>query len=158
VNAGTLKLNKTGVVAIPGPLIVGDGYGGTNVDIVSLVQPNQIADSAAVTVSASGLLDMSYLFGASDTFGSLARTGNLFLGLNNLTVGGNNTTTTFSGLITGFGASSLFKQGSGELFLNGNSPNFLGSIIVSSGILSVNGSLPASPVTVNTGGTLSGNG
>src|SRR5205085_1574527 len=41
VNAGTLLLEKTGVVfgAIPGELVIGDGVGGPNADVVRLLQP-----------------------------------------------------------------------------------------------------------------------
>jgi hypothetical protein len=52
------------------------------------------------------------------TIGSIEGDGNVFLGANNLTVGSNNLSTTFSGGIEGTGG-SLTKIGSGTLILSG---------------------------------------
>ena len=74
---------------------------------------------------------------------------------NQLTVGnGNNSGSTFSGTIVGNG--SLVKTGSGTLALTGNN-TYSGGTQVNAGRLVVDGSL-ASPVTVNSGGTLGGTG
>jgi fibronectin-binding autotransporter adhesin len=56
VNDGTLNLNKTGVVAVPGNLVVGDNVGGALTDVVQVSQSQQIADTASVTVNSDGLL------------------------------------------------------------------------------------------------------
>ena len=69
VNSGTLLLAKTaGVAAVSGNLTVGDGVGGANADVVRLFAADQISTSA-VTVSASGLLDLN---GFNETIGSLS--------------------------------------------------------------------------------------
>lgn len=64
VQEGTLVLGKAaGSVAIPGELILGDGVGGLESDLVRLTSPGQLAP-AQVTVNGSGLLDLNG-FGAS---------------------------------------------------------------------------------------------
>ncbi|MCG3147986.1 MAG: hypothetical protein PCFJNLEI_01428 [Verrucomicrobiae bacterium] len=114
VNAGVLQLAKSaGTAAIPGNLVVGDGTGGANADVVRLFAANQVSDAAAVTVNSSGLFDLN---GNDETIGSLAGSGNVTLGAALLSVGdGNNTT--FSGSISGAG--SFTKQGAGTLTLSG---------------------------------------
>jgi autotransporter-associated beta strand protein len=104
LNAGTLVLNKTnGLTAIPGPLVIGDDVSPANSHIVRLSQPNQIAPSAPVTVTSSGLLDLN---GNNDTIGPLTITnGNVTIGIGALTVAGlttltgGNITTSASGLL-----------------------------------------------------------
>jgi autotransporter-associated beta strand protein len=68
VNAGRLHLQKTNDVAIPGALIIGDGSGGSDADVVSLLTPHQIANDGPITVNTSGLLDLN---NHSDTVASL---------------------------------------------------------------------------------------
>src|SRR5262249_27733513 len=91
---------------------------------------------------------------------ALAGSGLVSLGYTTLYAGANNSDSTFTGVLTGWGAplSSFIKQGSGTMYLNGKSPAFLGSTVISAGTLSINGSQPSSPVYVNPGGTLAGNG
>src|SRR5262249_43511655 len=51
VNAGTLQLGKAGgAVAVPGALVVGDGAGGPQADVVRLTGNGQVANTSAVTV------------------------------------------------------------------------------------------------------------
>ena len=71
-----------------------------------------------------------------------------------LTVGGNNSSTTYKGVLSGGG--SLSKTGSGNLILSAAN-TYTGTTTVSAGTLQVDGST-ASPTTVNSGATLSGNG
>ena len=71
-----------------------------------------------------------------------------------LTVGGDNSSTTFAGSLNGSGG--LVKTGSGALTLNGAN-SYTGGTTISSGTLMVNGSLAAaSPLAVNSGATLAG--
>eukprot|EP01036_Dinobryon_divergens_P036392 gene36393-47375_t len=56
VNAGTLQLGKSSGNAISGPLVIGDG---TGTDTVRLLASNQIADTSAVTLNSSGVLDLN---------------------------------------------------------------------------------------------------
>ena len=58
LNEGALTLAKSpGITAVPGNLVIGDGVG-TDTDVVTLLADNQIADSGAVTVNATGRLDL----------------------------------------------------------------------------------------------------
>jgi autotransporter-associated beta strand protein len=77
------------------------------------------------------------------------------LGSGTLTTGGNNTSTTFSGVIAGSGG--LVKTGTGTFTLAGGN-TYTGTTSVSSGILIVNGPQVTSPVTVSSGATLAGTG
>src|SRR5262245_60624355 len=151
---GTLRLNKpAGVTAIPGALQIGTD--GANAGVVTLMAPNQVGDSAAVTiVGGSGFFGTLDLNGFAETIGSLSGTGHVRLGSGALTTGANNTSTAFGGDITGTG--SLTKVGSGIFTLTGAS-TYTGPTAVNAGNLRVNGSI-TSAVTVNGSGTLSGAG
>ncbi len=114
--------------------------------------------NARFVTDAGGIVDFSGTSGpASDghiTAGSIEGAGTYLLGSNQLTVGGNNLSTEVSGVIEGSG--SLIKVGIGTLALTGAN-TYSGPTSVNGGILDVNGSL-VSAVTVNSGGTLGGNG
>lgn len=158
VNEGVLELGGPGGYgtngAVPGNLIIGDGVGGANADVVRLVtQSEAIADTANVTINSSGLLDLN---GSTETVGSLSGSGNMTLGSGGmLVVGGHNTSTTFSGVISGDG--TFTKQGAGTMTLTGDN-TYTGATTLSGGTLLVNGSQPQSAVTVSTGATLGGSG
>ncbi len=112
-------------------------------------------------INAGGTFDISGLTAGGVSIGSLEGAGAFNLGSKQLTVGGNNLSTTVSGTIAdggemgGVGA-SLVKAGTGTLTLTGNN-TFTGGTTVNAGMLVVNGSL-ASPVTVNAGSMLGGSG
>jgi autotransporter-associated beta strand protein len=94
------------------------------------------------------------------TLGALAGTGNVALlnGTNPmaLSIGGNNSSTTYSGILSGSG--NLTKAGTGTLIL-ANANSYTGTTTVSNGTLLVNGSTVAtSAVTVAAGATLGGTG
>ena len=152
VNAGTLLLAKSSANnSILGPLIIGDGSGGANADVVRLQGTSQLGN-VAVTVNSSGLFDLN---GITETFGSLAGSGNVTLGGATLNPGGDGSSTLFSGTISETGA--FTKAGSGTMTLSG--PNsYTGITTISAGTLLVNGSQPQSPVTINSSGTLGGTG
>jgi autotransporter-associated beta strand protein len=84
----------------------------------------------------------------------------VFLGANNLTVGSNNLSTTFAGMIQdglSFGVGgSLTKIGSGTLDLTGAN-SYTGNTNINGGVLKVDGSI-TSNTFVNHGGTLAGTG
>ncbi len=153
VAQGVLRLNKTsGVNAIPGNLIIGDGLGGLNADGVLLLAAHQIADSASVTIATAGNLDLNNF---AETIGSLAGNGRLYCQLGTLTAGGNNESTVWSGGIQGHAANTLIKIGTGVLRID--SPNFYsGRTIVQSGVLDVQASLDSTAVRVQGSGTLAG--
>ena len=112
---------------------------------------NAFSAFSAFTVAAGGTLDLNNF---NQTIGSLAGAGDVTLGSAILTTGLDNTSTLYSGSITGAGG--LTKVGSGMVLLTGAS-GFTGPTNVNAGILGVNGTL-ASIVFVNSGGTLMGNG
>jgi autotransporter-associated beta strand protein len=102
--------------------------------------------------------------------GSIAGSGEFYLGANQLTVGGNNLSTTVSGVISDCGPAgsscsligatggSLVKAGTGTLTLSGSNI-YSGTTTVDAGTLNVTGSLAvSSPVGVNTGAVLAGTG
>ncbi|GGI22480.1 autotransporter [Bradyrhizobium guangdongense] len=93
--------------------------------------------------------------------GSIAGGGHFNLNGEELTVGGNNLSTTVTGVLTGNGSmtgTSLVKVGTGTLTLAGIN-TYTGATIVNDGTLAVNGSIASSSsLTVNSGGTLGGTG
>jgi autotransporter-associated beta strand protein/T5SS/PEP-CTERM-associated repeat protein len=113
---------------------------------------NTFASGSAFTVASGATLDLN---GFSQTVGSLAGAGNVTLGAATLTTGTDNTSTTFSGTISGTGG--LTKIGAGTLVLTGTNP-YSGATAVNGGRLTVNGAIPNSTLTVNGGATLGGTG
>ncbi|CAN7142283.1 autotransporter domain-containing protein [Bosea sp. LjRoot90] len=106
--------------------------------------------NSAFTVASGARLDLA---GFSQTIRSFSGAGTITLGSATLTAGSDNTSTSFSGTISGTGG--LTKTGTGTLTLSGANA-YAGSTKVSGGKLVVNGSL-ASMVTLD-GGTLGGSG
>lgn len=124
---------------------------------------NSTAGNAAIT-NLGATIDLSGLTSAGMTMGSIAGGGPISLGSKNLTVGGNNVSTTYSGFFQDGGfngggtGGSLTKVGTGTLTLTGNN-TYTGATIVNGGTLQVDGFiLNSSGLTVNAGGTLSGTG
>jgi autotransporter-associated beta strand protein len=157
VDDGGLVLDKSvlnGAIAGPGPLVIGDGAGGANADMVQLADVNQIVNTVAVVVNSSGLYDMN---GYGDAIGSLAGNGNVNLGAATMNVGFDNTSTVFSGVISGTGGIDKYSGTLGTLTLSGNNL-YTGPTLVNGGTLLVNGSQPQSQVTVGSSGTLGGTG
>jgi len=100
---------------------------------------------------------MSPLTAAGMTAGSIAGAGTYNLSSKQLTVGGNNLSTTVSGVISGTGG-ALVKEGTGTLTLSGID-TYSGATTVNAGTLAVNGSIAASSLTtVNANGALFGTG
>jgi autotransporter-associated beta strand protein len=124
---------------------------------------NSSGGTAAVQVYGNGFLDISNHAAGSVTIGSLAGNGLVFLGSNNLTVGSNNATTVFSGIIQQDGGEgggtngSLTKIGTGTLYLDGKN-TYTGPTIVLGGALIVNGSIASQSVFTTQGGTFGGTG
>ena len=113
-----------------------------------------IGDTSAVSVGTGTTLTLAN----DETIGSLAGSGTVAVGANTLTTGVDNSSTTFSGTITGTGTGTLSLDGTGTLTLSGNnSGGFTGKMTVrGGGTLSVAGdaNLGTGTVTLN-GGTLS---
>ena len=94
-------------------------------------------------MNAGGTFDLNSF---NQTIGSLAGAGSVTLGAATLTTGSDNTSTTFSGTISGTGG--LTKIGAGTLVLTGNNP-YSGATAVNGGRLTVNGAIPNSTLTVD---------
>jgi autotransporter-associated beta strand protein len=130
--------------------------GATTIDAGTLQAGATNAFSAAseFTIASGATLDLA---GFDQTIGSLEGAGTVTLGSAELTVGGDNASTTFSGTISGTGG-SLIKAGSGTLTLSGIN-SYTGPTSVNGGALFVDGSIASSSLTtVNGGATLGGSG
>jgi autotransporter-associated beta strand protein len=95
-----------------------------------------------VAVFGNGGLDISAHDPGNVTIGSIEGDGNVFLGARNLTIGSNNLSTTFSGMIqdggvAGGAGGSLTKIGSGNLVLSHRN-TYTGGAIIERGKLMVN--------------------
>jgi autotransporter-associated beta strand protein len=137
----------TTVLAVPNTYT-----GATNVNAGTLRAgaANAFSPFNAFSVASGATLDFNSF---NQTIGPLAGAGNVTLGTGTLTTGNDNTSTTFSGAISGTGG--LTKSGAGTLLLTGIS-SYTGATTVNAGTLSVNGSIANSAVTVNAGGTIGG--
>ncbi|WP_026600982.1 autotransporter-associated beta strand repeat-containing protein [Methylomonas sp. 11b] len=141
--AGTLTLTATNTHT--GAVTVSAGG-------LTLEGGSSIGDSSAVTVDSGATLTLN---GGNETIGSLAGAGNVVLSYR-LTAGGDNTNTTFSGVISSTNTSGIDKFGTGTLTLSGAN-TYTGSTTVSAGTLALSGNsaiADASAVTVLNGGTL----
>ena len=131
----------------------GGGFGGRIV-----FQNDSTGGTARVEVFGNGHLDISPHNAPGVTIGSIEGSGNVFLGARTLTVGSNNLSTTFSGVIQDGGTGgSLEKIGSGTLILSGNN-TYTGNTFIQAGVLQVDGSIVSPATFVNLAGTLSGTG
>jgi len=142
--AGTLTLSGTNTFS--GATTVSAGG-------LTVAGGSSLGDTAAVTLSSGTTLTVSL---GSETIGSLAGSGNVVLGYG-LTLGGDNTSTAFSGAISSSGSNGITKTGSGTFTLSGAN-TYTGSTAVSAGTLAVTGSGTVgngSALTVASGATLS---
>jgi autotransporter-associated beta strand protein len=144
-DAGTGTLILAAANAYTGPTLI-------NMGTLQLGVANAIPSGSAVTVASAGTVDLNDF---NDAIGSLAGAGNVSLGNGILSSGANNTSTTFSGQISGAGG--LTKAGSGTFILTGNN-NYTGPTTVLAGALIVNGAQTGSNVAVSSGATLGGAG
>jgi len=141
MNGGLLVLSKTNVLAVPGALRFVDRNGPKE---VRLALPNQIANTATVTLTNQSVLNFT---NNSDGIGALAGSTDqpsfpalVTLGTGTLTNGGVGITT-FGGIITGTGPTALVKNGAGSLTLTGIN-TCTGVCLLNAGTLTVNGALP----------------
>ena len=124
--------------------------GATNIQAGTLKTgvTNALSTQTAVTVSTGATFNLNSF---NQSIGSLAGSGSVTLGSAILTTGNDNTSTTFSGVISGTGG--VTKSGSGTLNLTGSN-TYSGRTTINNGELLVNGSI-AGDVTV-AGGMLGG--
>ena len=115
------------------------------------------AGGEAVVLGPTDIFDLN---GFNETIGSLAGAGQVTLGTGTLTTGGNNTSTLYTGVISGTG--SLIKVGGGTMTLSGANI-YSGTTTINGGILRVGAGVAGvindmSAVTVGTLGTFDLNG
>ncbi|MFT3938462.1 autotransporter-associated beta strand repeat-containing protein [Rhodopseudomonas sp.] len=148
--AGIIQKNGDGKLILSGPTSYS---GGTiiNAGTLQLANSNMLSATTAATVASGTTLDLG---GFDQTIGSLAGAGSVALGAALLTTGADNSSTNFSGAMSGTGG--LTKQGTGNLVLSGTN-DYTGPTTINAGTLSVNGSI-ASAVTASSGGRLGGSG
>lgn len=152
VTTGTLLLAKTNALAISGALELANGS-----TTGRLLGPDQIGDLSPVAVKAAADWDLN---GFAESIGSLEGhpTCRVLNVTNTLTIGGNHQDTTYSGRILGGGGSgitNLVKTGNGIWTLSGHH-TIDGRTLVKSGTLNTSGSFSNSPVTIYSGGRLTG--
>ena len=108
--------------------------------------------ASRVNVATGATLNVA---GFNTSIGSLAGTGNVTLGAGTLTAGGDQTSSTFGGVISGTGG--FFKSGTGTTTLTGAN-TFSGGLTVDAGTVTLsglNGSVAsASNIAIHTGATL----
>jgi autotransporter-associated beta strand protein len=161
--AGSATITNTGTLAFFNTSTAGSASITTNSGGRSFIENGASGGIARFILNGTGLLDISALSITGTTAGSIEGAGNVFLGSKNLAVGGNNLSTTFSGVVQDGGlfggtGGSLTKTGTGTLTLSGANA-YTGATTVDAGTLAVNGSIASSSLlTVNAGGTLGGNG
>jgi autotransporter-associated beta strand protein len=139
--SANITTNSGGLLVFHGSSTAGSATITTNSGGQTFLVNNTSGGTARFILNGTGFLDISALLTGSTTAGSIEGAGNVFLGSKNLAVGGNNLSTTFSGVIqdggTAFGAGgSLTKTGTGTLTLTGTN-TYSGGTTFNSGILSI---------------------
>ena len=131
--SGAGGLTKTGAgtltLAVPNTFSGTTGITGGTLD---LADPSALQNSTA-NVTIGNSLVLSGAATSAVTLGGLSGSGAFNLGIAALTVGGNNATTTYSGVLGG--GSGLTKTGTGTFTLN--TPNISGVINITNGVLAV---------------------
>ncbi|MBS9719375.1 autotransporter domain-containing protein [Tianweitania sp. BSSL-BM11] len=143
IKRGTGTLNLSVTSAYRGATLVQDGT-------LEAGRENAFAAQSAFTVEAPATLALADF---DQTIGSLAGAGTVDLVNAVLTTGGNDGSTTFSGVLSGTGG--VVKDGTGIFTLSGIN-SYSGETLVRAGRLTVDGSIAASDVTVDAGASLSG--
>jgi outer membrane autotransporter protein len=168
INGGTVSGAKPGGLQFYGSSTAGDATliangglsGGAGGSIT--FNGDSTGGTATVKVFDNGNVDISGHNAPGLTIGSLEGNGNAFLGTRALTVGSNNLSTTFSGVMQdggNFGGTggSLTKIGTGTFALTGAN-TYTGDTNINAGTLFVDGSLASANVFVQAAGTLGGHG
>src|ERR1051326_4844406 len=136
---------------------------------ITNISVTPVMDGLGNIIHVSPVVDFSLSSGANGdgkiSAGSIAGPGNFYLGADQLTVGGNNFSTTVAGVISDCGASnvaclnpgsaggSLVKLGTGTLILSGAN-TYTGATTVGGGTLEVDGSIATSSLTTVANGAL----
>jgi autotransporter-associated beta strand protein len=167
--AGTAAITTSGLILFENNSTAGNATITTQPNGRELFLDASRGGNARFITSAGTEFDISFHTGGLSV-GSIEGEGNFFLGSNTLTVGGNDLSTTVSGVISDCGAGgtaclalgatggSLVKTGTGTLTLSGTN-TYTGATAIDAGTLSVTGSIATSSgVAINSGATLDGTG
>jgi outer membrane autotransporter protein len=122
IGAGTLTLSGSSTYT---------GATSVNAGTLQAGAVNAFSPFSAVTIAGGATLDLASF---NQSIGSLAGAGSVTLGSATLTTGNDNTSTTFSGTISGTGG--LTKVGTGTLLLNGDN-GYQGGTSLNAGTLAV---------------------
>ncbi|WP_375312237.1 autotransporter domain-containing protein [Bradyrhizobium sp. A5] len=144
-NAGTVVFQQAADASFAGDIQALNGLRGSMVKQGAGVLTLGGISALDWTITAGGLVT------AADRFG-----GNAAIGAGASLTFDQTANASYAGALSGQG--SFHKGGSGALNLTGNSSAFTGTTIVDAGLLSINGSLANSAVTVASGASLGGNG
>ncbi|MGK6309965.1 autotransporter-associated beta strand repeat-containing protein, partial [Variovorax sp. DT-64] len=150
--AGGVTKTGTGTLVLAGP----NSYSGATTISRGTLRAgaaNTFSTASAVTLGGGATLDLNNF---SQTIGSLAGFGFVTLGTGTLTTGGDNSSTTFSGVMSGSGG--LIKIGTGTLTLDRDSTH-TGGVTINAGTVRLDNSpfglgASSATATVNSGGTL----
>ena len=123
-----------------------------NAGVLTLGSAGRFTSNQVALTGSSGA---SIGLGGNESVGSLAGGFNVSLGSATLSTGNDNTSTTYSGILSGSGG--LTKAGAGTFTLSGSS-SYTGATAVDGGRLLVNGQLGNTAVAVNASGMLGGSG
>lgn len=150
IKVGNGTLNLTSANSFSGDTRIEGG-------MIVLVHANALQNSTLDTGDA-GIQSANFTLAEGTTYnlGGLKGIANLDLALSHLSVGSNNQSTTFSGVLQGAFNNNLTKVGAGTLTLAGNN-TYLGTTMVSGGRL-VLGGTNLSTITVAPGANLGGEG
>ncbi len=148
VGAGTLNL--TGASTYSGDTRIEGG-------MIVLAHANALQNSTLDTGDA-GTQSANLTLGEGTTYniGGLKGSANFDLAVSNLSVGSNNQSTTFNGVLQGAFNNNVIKVGSGTLVLAGNN-TYIGTTTISAGRLDIGGT-NLSSITVMAGTELGGEG
>ncbi|NWK56518.1 autotransporter-associated beta strand repeat-containing protein [Verrucomicrobiaceae bacterium N1E253] len=133
LTGGTVALGGTGLLRADGAstLTIDSGLTATDLNTLGAITLN-----SANTVSGRATITGTTTLGADHSLGSLAGTGALAIGANALTVGSDNTDSSYLGALTGSG--NLIKNGTGTLTVR-NNVGYTGAATVNAGTLNVDG-------------------
>ena len=124
-NEGTVLFDNA--MTYTGPTAVSFGT-------LKLNAANRISDASALSVAAGATFDLN---NNAETVGSIAGAGSISMGTAQFIAGQNNSSTTFSGIMSGTSAGSFVKKGTGTLTLSGAN-TYAGRTFIVGGTLSFN--------------------
>ncbi|HEV2514178.1 MAG TPA: autotransporter domain-containing protein [Devosia sp.] len=152
---GTGTLNLYGASTYEGPTLISAGtLRAREIGVLSAGSAYEVASGATLRIDSNKTQTIGSLAGAGTVQIGSPAFGNNPAGSAQLTLGGNDASTSFSGVLAGQG--QLIKTGTGTLTLSGNN-SFTGAVTVSGGGLNVLGTLLSS-VAAESGTRLGGSG